>query len=171
MRYKELKESLQDDIIDETMWWVQRWVSGSMTDPDWDESWLEHVHTFDKAMNIFASTFPSKEDKTLYRYLALSDEDYNSIKHDKTLKSSKPQSFTTDMETAEKIAIDLNRPNKNQVILTCAVKKEDILLDIGAMFHDKKTKRYMMSLLDWMDQKEVLVKPNTILKVINIKKL
>jgi hypothetical protein len=49
-------EKSSDPLLTEALWWFQRWVSGSMGDPDWEEDWLQQVRDPEAAFRILNRT-------------------------------------------------------------------------------------------------------------------
>ena len=52
------------DGVDEAAWWLTRWVSVSMRDPDWDGSWcaMDVVGTFEALARAVGADLPGLTD-------------------------------------------------------------------------------------------------------------
>lgn len=62
--------------LKEAAWWYERWVMGSIRDPDWDERWLSHVHDLPTAFRLLKDKVGGKKvaGKVLWRFLSLPNE-------------------------------------------------------------------------------------------------
>jgi hypothetical protein len=106
MRYNEIiSENQTSDNIEQAAWWLTRWISGSMNDPDWDDSWT--TFGIDRAFEILHQVVGNKYSMTkpvLWRYIAVKKSLAKKIIANKILPVSPNsvfQSFTGGREIAE----------------------------------------------------------------------
>lgn len=166
MRLVEIKNQ-ENDILNEALWWVERWVSGSMSDPDWDESWIEHVDNIDLALVILQKKYPSKSEYA-FRYLALNSKQYKNLRSSMKIPKngkSKYQSFTTDLKIAYKLKDDLYRNGKHHVIVKCMLDSDQIMVNLPLLNKKLKNNEIFLRLEDWLYQKEIIAK---IIEPINV---
>lgn len=160
------------DKIDEALWWVSRWVSGSETDPDWDYGGSETM-TMDEAFIFLSETIKSKFKNipVLYRAIVVSNREAEKIIETKRLSTNHRsfQSFTTSAKIAIKACYDIDSfIGKGNVRLLVEVRNPPVLF---ALLDLKRTSIWGQ-LADWHHQGEVFVdgrKPLTIEKATVIK--
>lgn len=140
--------------FEEAMWWVQRFISGQMTDPDWEEQWL---YFFKSPLPAFQCLNKNIKVKTNYDILfrAL---DKSQIKNNDLLphKLFPFQQFTTNI----KVANEFKDKNKNAMIISLTPHPEDILFSYKDLLKSKNeiVIDFMKALGDWEYQNEVLIK-------------
>jgi hypothetical protein len=152
--------------IEESAWWLTRWVSGSMNDPDWDDSWTTFglEKAFDILHKVVGNRFSLQ--KPLWRYLAVKKQLAKQIIQSKILPKSPKgifQSFTIDRNIA---AVDgpeiLGYIPKGHIELLVSISPSPTYVMFG-MNDLKKSKLpeikdALLQLSDWIYQKEVIVK-------------
>jgi hypothetical protein len=124
-----------EDVLGEAMWWVQRWVSGCIDDPDWETDWLKKVKDVETAFKIVHNVVGNKfsRNKILWRYLKLSKSDAKKLITSKILqpfnnKHSPFQSFTTKQSVALDLPDELNIRTGNTNILIKAKVPENLVM-------------------------------------------
>lgn len=185
MRYSELIESAQeleeargsDDIFQEALWWFERWVSGSITDPDWDYGKPCSLDV-SRAMEVIAERIGNQNSvgKTLYRYIIVPEKEARQIYRTKLLQPHEWtfQSFTEHADKAQAIGEEINLPMQGQVAVIVGVKPPPNLVMFG-MSDIKRAKRRdgvsgtFMRLADWHHQGEVIVRMTQPLPVETVK--
>lgn len=164
-RITESKQNPKDVILSEAFWWLERWVSGSINDPDWDEEWLTKVHNLQDAFNIISKVVGNRYavGKTLWRSLVVDKATLKIMKQKKILPVHKIaiQSFTPDKDVAIEFGEDLYVPDNHVPVLVAVdAPSEAILTSMMDIQKSKLTqaKEALRSLGDWSHQKEVFVK-------------
>lgn len=166
-----LVESSQQTSIDpehasEAFWWVQRWISGSMTDPDWDETWITHVKDIDLAFKIVKEIVGNRLSvgKPVWRALWLSKRQAQKLAKTKTLAPHRfpYQSFTTDRRIAEKIGMEFAdyEYGDTLVIVGAEIAPDNLMFGLKDLKKSKhpEAREYLPALSDWYYQDEVIVR-------------
>lgn len=160
----ETSHEIDDETIDHAMWWVQRWVSGSMDDADWAEGESVNKLTVDEAFSVIQQVIGNSvySGTMLYRYLSVDEAEVARMSREKTILPNKHifQSFTPSLDTAYKIAEefgDIGGKGK-AVIVGCQPLPANIMFGMQALFSSRKLKHWTMALSDWEWQDEVLVR-------------
>lgn len=157
-----LTSEINDSAV-EAFWWFQRWVSGSLHDPDWEEDWLESIRDLETAFGVIADIVHNSHSIgfPLWRYLALSKRAVAALQKTKLLLPHQQhiQSFTISRAKAIAVAEDLARPGQ-PVIVSAAVPPADVLFgmqDVLASRHPAALEA-KLALADWHHQDEVFVR-------------
>lgn len=154
--------------LDEALWWVIRYVSGSLTDPDWD--WGKPLTLdVDQAMEVAARHYGNEQtrDRTLSRYLLLEESVANDMLNAGRLEAKKGitfQSFTTGgMDRALEIGREIH-PDSNllEVVITAVPDDADVLFGVADVKACRKPDPFGLreQWSDWHHQDEVLVRVN-----------
>lgn len=160
MKYKEITH---DPKLEESLWWVQRWVSGSLRDPDWEEDWLTAIKTVDMAFSFIQSVIQHSPTGKLYRGIGLSRAAAKRMEQDRLLRPFKEefQSFSTD----KKIAVGMSSENNRLPVRACVSavpNAHDIMFSMADLRAAGNTNgeiyTWLMSLDDWAHQNEVVVR-------------
>lgn len=151
-----ISTGLEDNTVEEAMWWVQRWIAGSIDDDEWETDWLTEVHDFESALNIVKQRIGRSKaaGKILWRFLDMTKESAEEMVRDKILKPHKIpyQSFSTTRKVAVELADEgfLSTP----VLVSARFSSQDIMFSASDF-----PKGYMREYLaDWAHQREVLVR-------------
>ncbi len=160
-----LVESAPD--IDEALWWVIRYVSGSLTDPDWDWG---HPNQLDinSAMEMVGRYIGNKKSvgRPLYRYLLVDQKTALDLSKTKMLKPFGKmafQSFTSaDINSAIEIGRDINpyiSPKLKEVVVTIMPPPNDVLFGYADVKGSRKpgVGDLRAQWQDWAHQDEVFV--------------
>jgi len=156
------RRTSEAEALSEAVWWVQRWVSGSMRDPDWEEGHLEHVKDVETAFALVQNAFgpPKSARAPLWRYLAVSQAEADAILATRTLPphTATFQSFTTSARLAAEIGAELDRPGVP--LLVCAEPEPgDVMYALADLMASKSgVAGDLMCLEDWAHQDEVVVR-------------
>jgi len=154
--------SIESDRIDEALWWVQRWVSGSMGDPDWEEGWLSHVRSIEEAFPIVQASIGNDRSRgrALWRYIAVSHEEAERINATKTLlpHDFPFQSFTTSARLAFEVGADLDREGEVHLLVCADVPDGDVMFGMADLLANRMAGDCVRGLADWHHQEEVVVR-------------
>lgn len=176
-----LEEMKKEPPIEEAMWWVQRWITGSLDDPEWDETSVSI--NLDQAFHIIQKYVGNKHsiNKSLWRYLAVTKEELDRLQKTKVLNPHQKsfQSFTTSKVVASRIGNDLNRHNRNKgkkigiVVEISPPRPDQVMFGMNDLHRSKNgiIESYIMALGDWFNQDEIVVKVTEPLRVTNIHSL
>lgn len=158
--------------IVEAVWWLQRWVSGSMRDSDWDESWITKIKTIEDAFELLHLAVGNKQTKgkRLWRYLNVSTAYAKLLQRTLVLQptSDKYQSFTLTRKLAE--SLDLGRSGGVDVVISCKPDSANVLFgwkDLEAS-NDPAVRDSLLRLLDWKHQQEVIVRVTKPLPILEL---
>jgi len=147
--------SIRDDTkFDESLWWVERWVSGCETDPEWDDSWTSM--SMDDVFLYIASKVKTKARGPLYRAIIIPKQQCDQIINKKILPTNHRvfQSFTTTLDIAIEESREINQiVPKGCIRLVIEVAKPPILFALN----DLKSTSIWHRLADWVHQNEVFV--------------
>lgn len=82
-----------DPKLSEACWWVTRYISGSMHDPDWEDDWC--TMGINEAMEIVAQAVGNKHSvgHPLHRFITVTPEELERIKRTKVLSPHPEFSF------------------------------------------------------------------------------
>lgn len=128
---------------------VQRWISGSINDPDWDETWLKEIKDVKSAFFTIQRIIGNRlsVNKPLWRYLGVSKK--TAIDIDKT-KFLKPhnilfQSFTTSEKSAYDFA-DIEEEPKNiiKIIVNAKVSSNKVMFGINNLLCERRNYKFML---------------------------
>ncbi len=158
---------IENNELTESMWWVQRWVSGSINDQDWDTSWLTKIKDVKTAFQIVHKFVGNKYsiNKILWRYIKLSKIEADKLISSKILNPhnnhhSPFQSFTTNKSVALNLPGELYIQNGDTDVLISAKIPENLIMfgmkDL-LMSKNNIVKEYIASLDLWYEQDEVIV--------------
>lgn len=156
-----LFEAASDDQIEEAAWWLSRWISGSMTDPDWDDSWTTMNLT--QAFEILHQVVGNRHtaNKMLWRSIVLSTKDARNVLKSKILSPHKAafQSFSTSKQVAVEFEA-YQAPGQVNVLVSV---RPPIALVMFGMADLKRSRNAAVGMvlqqLDlWHHQDEVIVK-------------
>lgn len=171
MRYSELLEakiSTPDDLA-EACWWVQRYVTGSMRDPDWD--WGEPTKlNINTAMDMVGQYVGNANStgKPLSRYLQVSKKMAQQITETKILPANGKLIFQSFSAATPEQTVKIGREiagmiSKVEILVTATPSSSNVLFgldDIHAARHKDNdiSDLYEVWAQDWGHQKEVLVR-------------
>lgn len=150
---------LAQDMVS-SLRWLQRWVSGSMRDPEWN---MKGAGTVEDAFS-YLSQFSKTKPKELWRFIAGSKKLVNSIAQTKMLPVSKNsvfQSFTVSRKLAIQEGQNIHGSSMEASCVVCAnVPEKQIMIALEDFYKSKnpQIKEYMAALDLWEHQKEVIVK-------------
>lgn len=160
-----------DDDSEHASWWIERWVSGSMDDPDWDASWNRFTPAEAFAVVQKAVGGKAVAGKTLWRYLLMPRAAANALSKSKqlTFKKFPFQSFTQSRKSAIEVGRDIHgyiKPGHVEVVVSCIPPRDQIIFSSQDLAKDKGAfGQSYRRLADWHHQKEVLVKASPALKL------
>lgn len=157
---------MAEDNVEEAAWWLTRWISGSMDDPDWDDSWT--TIGVEQAFAILHKVAGNRRSvgKPLWRFLYLPQTVAQQIIKARVLPpydKSPFQSFSLSRKVAEEDGPSLIGvvPKKSVQVLISAEPAPDTVL-FG--MPDLKTSRNpsirddLRRVADWHHQQEVIVR-------------
>jgi hypothetical protein len=161
MNLCEAARTKKPEMIEEALWWVSRWVTGSMDDPDWD--WAEgEALGVDRAFQIIQDTIGNTKSvgKPLYRYIAVSEAQARSIIRTKKLHPHEHgfQSFTTSFEKAVEAGEWLDRSGDVHLVVQADVDPQDVMFGLADLKANKLSARTVLEIADWHHQDEVVVR-------------
>lgn len=165
------------DPLDEALWWVQRWISGSMTDEDWEEDWLSHVRDVAHAFSVVQQEVGNRSavGKPLWRYLALSQAEARQMAKSKMLKPHRfPfQSFTTSEYLALKVGRDLERDGDVHVLVCVRPAPADVMFGMQDLLKTEVpgVASWLHALDHWHDQDEVVVRVTKPTPILGLKRI
>ena len=172
-------EVVQNNNISGAAFWLQRWISGSMNDPDWAEGEKESAMNVEQAFEIIKKVAGNKYavGKPLWRYLNVDSKTYNFILKNKILPVNPSgeifQSFTTSLELAKDFASDVySEKNKAGIIISANIPPNDIMFswkDVKKC-RNSELKIALLALEDWEYQDEVIVRVKQPIKLLSVKK-
>lgn len=169
MRYREIiTEAKPPENIDEALWWIQRYVTGSLTDEDWDYGEPTHL-TIDTAMALVSQYIGNSRSTgiPLSRYLLV---DKNTAKRIVQSRVLPPNQFTfqsfsaASPEQTLEIGREINfygvQPDMVEIVVTTTPSPSQVLFgfsDVKASSR-KVGELYEIWSQDWEHQAEVLVR-------------
>lgn len=168
MRWNQIiREAKSPDNIEEALWWVQRYVSGSLNDPDWE--WDEpNTLNIDTAMAMVSRYLGNGQStgKPLSRYLLVDKNTAQRIVKSKVLPANQYtfQSFTAaSPKEALEIGREINFSSTKgmvEIVVTTTPSPADVLFGFAdAKAHQRKAgDLYTIWAQDWEHQQEVLVR-------------
>lgn len=147
------------------LWWLQRWISGSMNDPDWE--WLEAANmTLQQAFGLIGSVTGNARSinrPALWRSLIVPKTLAQKVKLTLILPpnlKSHYQSFSGSREVAEEFCDEMHRP-RGTVHLMVSIKPDSKIIPFGMadLLQSKngEVQRWLGALDHWHHQDEVLV--------------
>lgn len=161
--------------IDEALWWVSRYVSGSLGDPDWDWGSPTKLNVT-QAMELVGRYVGNQSSvgKPLYRYLSLSKPKALMLQQSMLLMPRKLgfQSFTEHGEEALEIGRDINPDATLDTVVCADVPPSDVMFGMADL---KRARRLpgvddlYLQLTDWHHQGEVIVRVTGPLKLLDVK--
>ena len=178
MRLYEIKDN--DDELSEAVWWLTRWVSGSMDDEDWDDSWT--TFGIDRAFEILHNEVGNASclNKPLWRYLRVKGGRRNNMPSraqkliQKQILPVSPtsvfQSFTDHKDIVIKISNDLQYDCTNGIIVSIIPDPSLIMFGINDLKHSKNSiiQSALLEIGDWHYQNEVIVRVSSPLPLLSI---
>jgi len=167
--------SIGSDLLDEALWWVQRWVSGSMGDPDWEEGWLSHVRSIEEAFPIVQAAIGNvrSRGRTLWRYIAVSQGEAERILATKTLLPHEfpYQSFTTSARLAFEVGAELERDGELHLLVSADVPDGDVMFGMADLMASKAAGDCVLGLGDWHHQEEIVVRVDRPLSLTEVRRV
>lgn len=170
-----INEDTQDSNLSYALWWLQRWISGSMNDPDWE--WPEaETMTLDQAFAIIGKTVGNRRSTSkpvIWRSIIVTKAMARKIKQTLLLppnRKSLYQSFSRSRKVAEEFGAELDCP-KGWVHLLMSIRPDPNIIPFGMA--DLKASRngevqnWLMALGDWHHQDEVMVRISEPLKLLD----
>jgi hypothetical protein len=152
--------------LENALRWLQRWVSGSMRDPDWN---MTNSGTVEEAFELLQTLFKPKTQE-LWRYLFVSKQIAKIVQTKKILpvsKKSKFQSFTVSKAIAIREGQEIHGGFGVAIVVSAVIPADKIMFSMQDLFKSKVPEiREAMSALDiWEGQKEIVVKVDKPLKL------
>lgn len=172
MRYLEIiTEAVTPEQVQEALWWVQRYVVGSLNDPNWDYGETAQLN-INTAMPIVARLVGNQHSvgKPLSRYLLVDKNTAQRIVKAKVLPANENifQSFTA---ASPKEALEIGReivgsvgPGMVEIVVTTTPPASDVLFGFADVAASQRKARGAVSELyniwadNWEHQQEVLVR-------------
>jgi hypothetical protein len=170
----EATQPKEDESIGEAAWWVQRWITGSLNDPDWETDWLQHVHNHETAFQIIHNRVGNKysQNRVLWRALDMSKKAAKQLKETKILYPHKLQyqSFTVSRDIAIQHGEEWIGFSKNLAVVSCIPPVENIMFGMEDLkkSRDNDIKEIIMYTSDWAWQKEVIVRVDTPIELLSV---
>jgi hypothetical protein len=168
MRWKQITEAAAPpENIDEALWWVMRYVSGSLNDPDWDYGEPNRLD-INSAMELAGRYIGNRKTAglPLSRYLVLDKNTAQKLIKSKMLPAYEHgfQSFTTGgIREAAEIGRDIhigNTSGKVEVVVTIQPPSNEVLFGYEDVKSSRKpgVRDLRMQWGDWAHQGEVFVR-------------
>lgn len=160
-----------DTDLNIALWWVQRWISGSMNDPGWDYPEGEEMG-IEKAFETIQKEVGNARsaNEPVWRYLSVTET--TAARLEASLKLQPHvfpfQSFTTSARLAAEVGADLARPGEVSLLVCALPSADDVMFGLPDLLADPRSRPTMRALEDWHNQEEVLVRveePLTLLEV------
>ena len=166
--------SIDESKLGVALWWVQRWVSGSMDDPDWDYPEGEEMGV-EKAFETVQETIGNARarQRELWRYLSVSEGEADRIESQGTLRPFRSpfQSFTTSSMLAASIGADLDRPGEVSLLVRIEAPPGDVMFGVEDLLGDDRAASTMNPLDHWHHQDEIVVRVTEPLKVLECRRI
>lgn len=163
-----------DTDLNIALWWVERWISGSMDDPDWDYPEGEEMGV-EKAFETIQSTIGNDRarQRELWRYLSVSEREAARIEAHGTLHPFRSpfQSFTTSSMLAASIGADLGRPGEVSLLVRIEAPGGDIMFGLEDLMADDRAASTMNPLDHWHHQDEIVVRVAEPMKVLECRRI
>ncbi len=163
-----LRNLRDEKSLTDALWWVQRWITGSMNDANWSDP--QNEFTVDQAFEYLSRTIPKTLPSVLYRGLNLIPKQGKALYKTKLLPVNPKmrfQSFTDSDNIAEEFAV-----GHGPVEVTVEWKPIPglIMFTMGDLLRSKHhiIKEYTRALGDWHDQQEYVVDVQTPLRISRI---
>jgi hypothetical protein len=99
----ESNSAIDNDLAESALWWVQRWVSGSMDDPDWNDP--SNPFNALQAFQWLKKNVPPRVPKILYRTITVPHREALQIERSQTLPVN-PKSNLQSFTSSRKIAVE-----------------------------------------------------------------
>lgn len=162
------------DELNVALWWVERWISGSMDDPDWDYPEGEEMGV-EKAFEIVQATIGNDRarQRELWRYLIVSEAEAARIETDGTLRPFRSpfQSFTTSSMLAASIGADLGRPGEIPLLVRIEAPAADVMFGVEDLLADDRAASTMNPLDHWHHQDEIVVRVTEPLRILECRRI
>jgi len=154
----------EDKLLEDAMWWVQRWISGSMRNPEWDAS--TNQLTLDQAFHVVQRTIKPSVPPLLWRYIVVNKDTAQKIITHKRLPQAKYryQSFTVSRNLAIEVGQDINPytlpKGKVGLLISAKIPHSLVMFNTQDLFENKNRviRNMLAPLSDWEHQQEVVVK-------------
>lgn len=157
-----IRELVTIGNLEDALWWLTRWVSGSMTDPEWKAEGV--ILNVDQAFSLL-QRFTKPKTQLLWRYLLVSKPVANKIVTTKMLPRARYcryQSFTVSKIIAIKAGREINPTNERmvEIVVSANVPGQLIMFNMKDFYKSKiPIIKEAVSTIDiWEYQKEVVVK-------------
>lgn len=156
------------------LWWVERWISGSMNDPDWEYPEGEELGV-EKAFEAIQKAIGNAKSRNaeLWRYLCLPEFEARKIEERGTIRpfDFPFQSFTTSSRLAAEIGADLGRPGEVAMLVRVEATPTDVMFGIEDLLADPQASSTMMALDLWHHQEEIVVRVDRPMKVLECRRI
>jgi hypothetical protein len=166
-----MNEAEHIDHIEEALWWVERYVSGSLNDPDWDYGEPTHLN-IDCAMAIVGRYVGNQYSvgKPLSRYIVVDNAVAKRIMKSKKLPSI-GLTFQSFSAASPKETLEIGReivfgahdtPGKIELVVTAVPPANDVLFGFADIAKSVRkpgvTDLFNVWNQDWSYQNEVIVR-------------
>ncbi len=164
-----------DEPLDHAMWWVARWVSGSMGDPDW--SWPEaEAITVEQAFSIVRDRIGNARASAgpFWRFLAVPEDEAARLLDGGDLLPhvrSTFQSFTSSEELAREFGEDAPGRGAVPLLVRVDVPVDCVMFGTEDLLADRRADDTMQTLYLWHHQGEIMVRVDAPLKVLEVLRL
>lgn len=147
--------------LETALWWVQRWISGSMNDPAWSFEEAESMGieaAFEVVQKEVGNARSANE--PVWRYLSVSERTASRLEASLRLQPHEfPfQSFTTSARLAAEVGAELARPGEVSLLVCALPTADDVMFGLPDLLADPRSRPTMRALEDWHNQEEVLVR-------------
>jgi len=151
----------RNDELEHGLWWVQRWVSGSMDDPDWEWSEAEATGAergFEAVRKAIGGVGSAGGE--VWRYLCVSEAEALRMEGEMTLLPHEHpfQSFTTGRLLAARAGADLCREGEVDVLVRARPPAEDVMFGMADLLTARWAATWMGGIDHWHHQDEVVVR-------------
>lgn len=169
------KAEVTDEPLEHALWWVSRWVSGSMRDPDW--TWPEaEAMTPEEAFAVIRDRIGNARSLggEYWRYLELDEAEAARIEAGGDLAphaKSSFQSFTGSYGLAREFGEDCGGGRGASIVVRVEVPAGKVMFGMADLLADARAKETMDTLDLWHHQGEVVVLVDGPLKVLEARRI
>jgi hypothetical protein len=175
-----MKQDIQSNkkILKEAAWWLSRWISGSMRDPDWIDDWT--TFNLDHAFDVLSATVGNKHSangKSLWRGIVVPEYIAETIEQEKRLPVNafnRFQSFSRSRDIAEEFVMECYlEPSSVRILVEACPDPHIVKFGMADLKASKRSEiqDVLLQLMDWHHQDEVIVDIQTSLPLLTVCRL
>ncbi len=164
-----------DEALEHALWWVARWVSGSMRDPDWSWPEAEAMSPREAFATVRARIGNALSlEGPFWRYLDLDEAEAARIEAGGELRPharSSFQSFTGSYRLAREFGEESGRADRVGMAVRVEVPGGNVMFGMADLLADPRAKDTVETLDLWHHQGEVLVLVDAPLRVLEARRI